>query len=274
MSRPVLGEAFIRHCFADLEPVSFLGKGGFGEVWRVRDGSDEVVLKLLEPDAPARRWRREVEAHRVVRSPRIPNLVDAGEVDWNGAVVRWLTLQHIDGPNVRMLMRDDAWPDPSRLAKFGRGVLQAVRDVHAAGLIFRDVSPGNIVLGSARWEQPFLVDLGLVVAANAPAKARARRAGTRAYKAPEQLRKDPVTAATDLFGVGVVCYKLAAHGAHPFLAAGERLTTIEAQQRIATGPRPLPDAQRFNEPWIRRLLSFDPGDRWAAKAPATESGLD
>ena len=109
-----------------------------------------------------------------------------------------------------------------------------------------------------------LVDLGLVVPIDAPASVRSKRAGTRAYKAPEQLRKDPVTPATDLFGVGVVCYKLAARGGHPFLASGERITAREALERIAAGPRRLPPEHRFNERWLHRLLAFDPSERLGA----------
>ena len=262
MSGPRLGEDFVRRAFPGLEPVVVLGRGGFGEVWRVRTAAGDRVLKLLAPDAPVRRWRREVDAHDRVRSARIPRMLDHGEVPHDDGTVRWLTLEYVEGPTVRTRMREEAWPAPSSLASFGRGVLEAVRDVHAAGLVFRDVSPGNVVLVDGSWSRPRLVDLGLAVAVDAPERSRSKRAGTKAYKAPEQLRKDPVTPATDLFGVGVVCYKLAAGGAHPFLAAGEKLSASEAQDRIAGGPRPLPAEHAVNERWIRRLLAFEPEERW------------
>ncbi len=253
-------EPFIRRHF-DLEPVACLGAGGFGTVWRVRSGSDDAALKLLEADAPKRRWQREVDAHRAVRSNRVPELLDAGEVEADGSVVRWLLQRFIDGPSVRMMMRERSWPAPADLARYRDEILQAVGDVHAAGLVFRDVSAGNIVLDAGAWDRPFLVDLGLAIPAAAPVRDLARRAGTHAYKAPEQLRGEPVTPATDLFGIGVVCYKLASGGLHPFLSAGERLSAAEAQARISAGPRPLPAEQASNEPWIRGLLAFDPADR-------------
>ncbi len=259
--------SFIGEHFPGLGLVVRLGRGGFGEVWRVDDGSRHIVLKLLQPDAPRRRWQREVDAHRVVHSARIPGMIDAGAVVHDGRVTRWITQELVDGPNVRVMMREESWPSASDLARFARAVLQAVRDVHAAGLIFRDVSPGNIVLVGGRWDRPMLVDLGLVVPIDAPPAVRSRRAGTRAYKAPEQLGRDPVTPATDLFGVGVVCFKLAAQGGHPFLAAGERIGVGEAQERIAAGPRPLPAEHQMNERWLRRLLAFDPVDRLAGGLP-------
>ena len=247
--------------------MAFLGSGSFGQVWRVRSGDTDTVLKLLETDAPRRRWLREVDAYRAVRSPRIPEMLDAGELTIEGSVVRWLKLQFIDGPTIGRIVRCGVWPNPDDLARCAGGILQAVGDTHAAGLVFRDVSLHNIVLGDTRWDRPYLIDLGMAIRADASSRERARGGGTTAYKAPEQIREDPVTAATDLFGVGVVCYKLASRGLHPFLSAGEKLTVAETQERVAAGPRPLPVAQRSNEPWIRALLAFDPAQR---KAPSGE----
>ncbi len=256
-----LGADFVTAHFGDLRPVHHLGTGGFGEVWRVeRDGVD-VVLKLLRPDAPARRWRRERDALTAVRSERVPSLLGAGTLPSEEGPVRWILQDLVDGPSVRTQIRAGIYPSPSELRGMGRRLLQAVRDVHAAGFIFRDVSPGNVVLDQSEWTRPFLVDLGLAVRQDAPERTLQNRAGTRAYKAPEQLRREPVVPATDLFAVGVVCYKLAAEGRHPFVGKGEKLTAREANVRIASGPPRLPKEHQFNERWIRRLLAYEPTDR-------------
>ena len=232
-----------------------LGQGGGGTVWRARrhDGrySGEVAVKLLHLSllgrAAAERFRREGEILARLTHPQIARLMDAG-VAIGGQP--YLVLELVEGEPIDIYCQKRHLGVPERLALFN-GVLAAVMHAHQHLVIHRDIKPANLLVtpeGAVK-----LLDFGIAKLAepdthSAEATALTRDAGrvlTPRYAAPEQLRGDAVTTATDVYGLGLLLYQLLA----------ERLP-----ERPAVGPvdySPPPPSRIAVEPARQRALRGD-----------------
>lgn len=174
-----------------------LGLGGTSEVWRATGGGQpgEVALKRLLPPFRDDRlllqqFANEVEVMRRVVSPRLPRLLAAGTD--NG--LPWLATPLLAGAPSGDVAPPVPWQDALRWLA---DVLDALADLHAAGYVHGDVSPGNV------WQTPDgevrLLDLGLAMPlGSVPAQVQ----GTRGFRSPEQERLLPLTAQADLWAVG------------------------------------------------------------------------
>jgi serine/threonine-protein kinase len=232
-----------------------LGQGGGGTVWRGRrhDGrySGEVAVKLLHLSllgrAAAERFQREGEILARLTHPHIARLLDAG-VAIGGQP--YLVLELVEGEPIDDYCRKRHLDVPARLALFD-GVLAAVTHAHQHLVIHRDIKPANILVtpeGTVK-----LLDFGIAKLAepdthSAEATQLTRDAGrvlTPRYAAPEQLRGDTITTATDVYGLGLLLYQLLA----------ERLPERPATAAIDYSP---PPPSRFAiEPARQRVLRGD-----------------
>ncbi|HEX3236032.1 MAG TPA: tetratricopeptide repeat protein [Gemmatimonadales bacterium] len=201
-----------------------LGRGGMGTVWLARrsDGRFEgtaavklLNLALLDP-VGAERFRREGTLLARVNHPNIARLLDAG---LTGAGQPYLVLERVEGERI------DRHCDTLRLPPAGRiglflDVLAAVGHAHANLIVHRDIKPSNILVtpdGTVK-----LLDFGIAKllaedAAPADRSLLTEQGGlalTPEYAAPEQVRGDPVTTATDVYALGVLLYQLLS-GRHP-----------------------------------------------------------
>lgn len=185
-------DALIAHRY---RPISLLGRGGGGVVWRARDerGGGEVALKLIQrPDEAARqRLRRELAALRWLRMPGVAEMRDEGPhgADW------FIALELVEGPPFPGLPGRLGWEE---LRGPALALLRVLARVHAAGVVHRDLKPANVLL---RAGQPVLLDFG-VSRGHALAPGGAAREYTPQFAAPEQLRGEREDARTDLFAVG------------------------------------------------------------------------
>jgi len=134
--------------------------------------------------------------------PAVIRGLDAGEVEGRP----WLAMPLVRGEDLRALVGRAAPPDAARL---GAGVCDALAHLHGAGWIHGDCTPANILVSA---DGVVLCDLGVARPPDEPGPVR----GTHAYMAPEQVRGEPWTPATDLWALGVVVWELAA-GARLFL---------------------------------------------------------
>ena len=235
-----------------------LGQGGGGSVWRARreDGRFDgaVAIKLLHLSlvgrAGAERFKREGQILARLTHPHIAHLLDAG-VTAGGQP--YLVLELVQGQRIDQHCDQRQLGNPARLALFG-DVLDAVAHAHTHGVIHRDLKPGNILVTDAG--QVKLLDFGIAKlladeADSADATALTRdggRALTPDYAAPEQLRGDGVTTATDVYALGVLLHQLLT-GRHPTAAAGAGAAevmraTLEVQplrpSRSVLLPQPTP----------------------------------
>ncbi len=226
-----------------------IGQGGGGSVWRARreDGRFDaaVAVKLLHLSligrAGAQRFRREGQILARLTHPHIAHLLDAGVSDGGQP---YLVLELVQGERIDRHCDAHRLPVAARLALFD-AVLAAVAHAHTHGVIHRDLKPGNILVSTDGVVK--LLDFGIAkllddqanVDAGAEASQLTRdggRALTPEYAAPEQLRGEGVTAATDVYALGVLLYQLLC-GRHPTATAGSTAADLMRSTLDHVAPR-------------------------------------
>jgi eukaryotic-like serine/threonine-protein kinase len=195
-----------------------LGQCGMGVVFlgRERRGGRRAAVKAIRPElagdpAFAARFRREVEAARRVDSPRVARVVGA-----DAAGPRpWLATEYVDGPTLAGAVAAGGPLTGGRLAAFAAGVAEALDAIHAAGVVHRDLKPGNVLLPGGSPPEVTVIDFGIAWAADATMTRSGLRFGTPSWMAPEQLRDQPAGPPADVFAWGLLV-AFAATGRHPF----------------------------------------------------------
>lgn len=259
-----------------------IGRGGMGRVFEARTpGHARVALKLLRTKGVdeerlalrRRRFEREARVLHLIRHENVVAFREAGVV----AGQPFLAMERLEGPDLVSEMRFDRrlpYPEVERILF---QLCAAVSAVHEAGVVHRDLKPGNVVLhGPARVVK--LTDFGIAkllddrdlegdeerlgsVDASAEITPEGRHPGTPFYMSPEQVRGETLDMRSDIWALGVVLYQLVA-GGRPF----EGRTGKEVMDSIvADCPRPLPDTV---PPYVRsavyRCLLKPPSWRFAS----------
>ncbi|MFG2979873.1 protein kinase [Streptomyces sp. NPDC048258] len=225
-----------------------IGEGGMGSVYLSRTrGGQPVALKMIrreyagDPDF-RRRFEQEVRAARQVRGYHFVPVLDhdtQGEQPWPATA-------YVPGlPLDEALDTFGPLPLPAAL-QLVACVARALESVHAAGIVHRDLKPGNIMLAA---DGPWVIDFGIARAAEATRLTRSGGfIGTPQFISPEQGTGGELTAAGDVFSLGLIA-AVAATGHHPY-GAGGALTV--ATQIANTAVRP-PDLSGYPD-WLRPLL--------------------
>ena len=193
-----------------------IGFGGMASVYRSSRADEEfrkqVAVKILRPDLDnadlLRRFRNERQTLAVLDHPNIVKLLDGGSTEEG---LPYLVMDYVDGRPI------DEYCDAHKLTVEQRlrlfcVVCEAVRCAHQSHIIHRDLKPNNILVTDDG--TPKLLDFGIakVLSTQDPSETVITRTATRhltpAYASPEQVRGEPVTAATDVYSLGVVLYEL------------------------------------------------------------------
>ncbi|MFW2512269.1 serine/threonine-protein kinase [Demequina sp. SO4-13] len=214
--------------------VETLGQGGSGAVYRVRDGGGETyALKLVDAqhdEVAARRLEREVQALQSLRHPAVPRILDA-ELD--GAET-FVVFEYIPGVSIWQHVQDHGPLSGPALADFADRTASALEAVHEAGVVHRDVTPSNIMVGP---EGPVLIDFGL---SHLEHDERLTRdglvSGTAGYVAPEVIDgAEPGPIADRWSWAATVAYALT--GSAPFgSGTGAISRTLAAQVELPDAP--------------------------------------
>ncbi|GJG85032.1 hypothetical protein tb265_02130 [Gemmatimonadetes bacterium T265] len=221
--------------------VRELGRGGMGVVYLAErtDVPLRVALKLVRGAlaAPEHAARFAVERRVLARlaHPHVARLLDAGVAD-DGTP--YVAMEYVEGAPI------DTHCDARRLtvdARLGlfRDVCDAVAYAHRNLVVHRDLKPSNVLVTADGTVK--LLDFGIAKLLGdgdaAPRTRTAARLMTPAYAAPEQVRGDPVTTATDVYALGVLLYELLA-GRRPYVVTGGSLAEVERVVLHAEPPRP------------------------------------
>src|SRR6185503_6737150 len=183
-----------------------LGTGASGTVYRARDGAGvPLALKVLDPALAAdRRFRerflREAALAGRLEHPSVVPIVATGE----DAGLLYIAMAYVDGVDLRTLLRDQGPLPPDRALSLLAGIAGALDAAHAAGLVHRDVTPGNVLVGRLDGrEGSYLADFGLARHASTPTSLTGERSfvGTIDYIAPEQIRGDPLDGSADQYAL-------------------------------------------------------------------------
>ena len=193
-----------------------VGSGGMAVVFRARDGvlGRLAALKVLSPALAAdqefrTRFLRESQAVASVEEPHIIPVYGAGEVDG----VLYIATKFVPGGDLAdVLQRAGGALEPGRAAMFIEQVASALDAAHAAGLVHRDVKPGNILVDvmPGRGEHAYLSDFGLSKRSMAVSGLTATGTflGTPDYCAPEQIRGSPVDGRGDQYSLACMAFAL------------------------------------------------------------------
>jgi hypothetical protein len=248
-----------------------VGRGATAEVWAATDESlrRPVAVKLATPGSgadAAARLRSEAAAAGRITDPSIIAVYDVCGTACGEALI----LELVDGHSLREeLDRRGRLPIPEAL-RMGAAVARALGVVHRAGLVHRDVKPGNILLVDDRIK---LADFGIAEEVLVSGDGVRRFEGTPKYVAPEQLLGDPVDPRADLYALGAVLYE-AIGGRAPFLGQDDEAT---ARARLERPPQPLGTIRPETPPEVDHvvlgLLARDPALR-PAHAAEVASTLD
>jgi eukaryotic-like serine/threonine-protein kinase len=174
-----------------------IGAGGMGSVWRGQDSvlDRQVAVKLVDPSLGAdlrARFREEARAAAGLSHPHIVTVHDYGEADGTPYIV----MELLAGESLADRLRTGPVPDAARIC--GQ-VAAALAAAHQAGIVHRDVKPANIFLTPAGAK---VLDFGIAVRGPADLPL-----GTPGYAAPEVLKGGPVTAAVDVYALGIVLFE-------------------------------------------------------------------
>ncbi|MDQ1705337.1 MAG: eukaryotic-like serine/threonine-protein kinase [Frankiaceae bacterium] len=240
--------------------VERVAVGGMGEVWRARDvllGRD-VALKVLKEEYAAdpaflQRFRNEAKHTAGLSHPGIANVFDYGEI----GDMAFLVMELVAGePLSTVLAREGPLP-PERTLDIVGQVGLALQAAHDGGVVHRDVKPGNLLIRPDGVVK--VTDFGIARAIDAaPVTQTGLLVGTAAYLSPEQAAGRPVTAASDIYSLGVVAYECLA-GRRPF--AGDSAVGV-AMAHISTPPPALPrDVPPLVNDFVMRALDKDPARR-------------
>lgn len=240
-------------------PLRPLGSGGSGSVWLAHDevGNREVALKIVAREGRAGpRAEREAAAAARLRHERCQRAFELASDD--GHV--YIAYEYVPGRTLREAMRRGELHEPAAVEAAAQ-ILDGLAHAHAQGIVHRDVKPANVLLADGPGVSVRILDFGLAQLADADAlTATGDVPGTLAYIAPERLKGDSGSAASDVWSVGVMLWEALA-GRHPF--AGGSL--VETATRIASGAPSLatarPDLPRRIIAAVDRALARDPGRR-------------
>ncbi len=243
--------------------LEVLGEGGMGTVHLgvAPDGS-LVALKVLRTGAIDGAVGRaglaaEVAAIQRVRSPRVAEVLDFEIPDEAGAEP-WLVLRYVPGPSLSDVVTRNGPLAPEALTRLADGLAEALAAVHAAGLVHRDVKPGNVLLAP---DGPVLIDFGLAEAGEVRGVTGIGGTvyGTPAFMAPETLTGAPAVPATDVHGwAGTLVF--AATGAPPY-GRGQDADVLDRIRAGALRLAPMPQLGSRLEALVRAGLATEPGRR-------------
>lgn len=242
-----------------------LGQGGMAEVWLATDTalSRRVAVKLLKPQLAhdpvvGERFRREAVSAARLHHPNVVAVHDTIDDGGRQAVV----MQYVKGRSLRQLLDEQRRLTPEHTAHIGACVAAALGAAHRAGMVHRDVKPGNILLTPDG--QVLLADFGIAKAIGGGEHDLTSdniMMGTAKYLSPEQVRGLALDGRSDLYALGLVLYECLA-GQVPFQGETDAATALARLQRDPTDltrlrptlPSPLVDT-------IHQLLARDPQHR-------------
>ncbi|GAA1086092.1 serine/threonine-protein kinase [Nocardiopsis metallicus] len=239
-----------------------LGRGGMGIVWEAHDTALDRVVAVkqvilpghftdAERDDAHARVRREAQSAARIAHPTVITIHDVFEYEHNP----WVVMELVEGGSLQEMLAETGALPPDTVADIAESLLQAVRAADAAGVLHRDIKPGNIMMSSDG--RVILTDFGIATMEGGPSITRTGALiGSPEYMPPERLEGGPAEHRGDLWSIGVTLYA-AVEGTSPF----RRDSITAAIAAVISAPLPPMTRAGWLEPVITGLLERDPDRR-------------
>ncbi len=247
--------------------IRFLARGGMGEVYEVEDRllhGERVALKIIRPEiaeeaGSTRRFEQEVLLARKVHHPNLCPIYEIFHCEQPEPAFLFLTMKLLRGETLDARLRRGRITERQEAVSICSKLIAAVAAMHAAGVVHRDIKPKNVMLERTGSRiQVFLLDFGLARLHHSDATVlkTGMVAGTPGYLAPELLRGQRPTKASDVFALGVVLHQVLT-GERP-LDAGDGVSMAAAPSLVSG------DAPAYLLDAVREFLADDPEQRCRA----------
>jgi tRNA A-37 threonylcarbamoyl transferase component Bud32 len=246
---------------------SLLGVGGMARVYLASDQVLErpVAVKVLSPPTVqdpvfVERFRREARSVARLSHPNIVAVYDSG----SDAGLHYLVMEYVPGQSLAQLLARRGRLTPRQAAELGVEVCAALAAAHAQGLVHRDVTPANVLVGDDGRVK--VTDFGIAKAAAATTLTGTGTVlGTAAYLSPEQAQGGPVDARSDLYSVGCMLYELLC-GVPPFGSGADGPSVVVATRHLHQPPEPPsarnPQVDASLDAVVLTALVKDPAQRY------------
>ncbi|MBL1073262.1 serine/threonine protein kinase [Nocardia sp. 2] len=244
-----------------------IATGGMGQVWEALDTrlDRRVAVKVLKAEFSTdptfrHRFRAEARTTAQLNHPGIASIYDYGEtMDPSGGEIAYLVMEFVQGEPLNAVLNRMNRLSVAQGLDMLEQTARALQIAHAAGVVHRDVKPGNILVTPTG--QVKITDFGIAKAVDAsPVTKTGMVMGTAQYIAPEQATGEDATAASDVYSLGVVGYEALA-GQRPF--TGEGALTV-AMKHVRETPPPLPaDLPPNVRELIEITMAKDPQQRYS-----------
>ena len=240
-----------------------IGSGGMADVYCAEDThlGRQVALKVLhrrfaQDQEFVERFRREASAAAGLQHPNVVGVFDRGRHDGT----YYIAMEHLPGRTLKEIVTTEAPLAQARVVDLGTQILQAAGFAHRHGVIHRDFKPHNVIVddnGAVK-----VTDFGIARAGASEMTETGSIMGTAQYLSPEQAQGHAVTAASDLYSIGVMLYEMLA-GRLPF--DGDSAVSV-ALKHLSEPPPPIsqfrPDVSPALESVVMAALAKDPAHRW------------
>ncbi len=241
-----------------------IGIGGMAEVYRAQDNvlGRLVAVKVMLPQYAAdenftQRFKQEAASAANLQSPYIVNVYDWGQDDGTYYIV----MEYVRGSDLKTAIKQRGAINQRKVAEIGSQVCQALSVAHGLDIIHRDIKPQNIMVqpdGNVK-----VMDFGIARAKNSTKEQTSSVLGTAHYISPEQAQGKELTAASDIYSLGVVLYE-SATGQLPF--DGPDAVSV-AMKQVQDEPVPAreinPEIDPSLEAIIMKAMAKNPMDRFA-----------
>src|SRR4051812_6238863 len=243
--------------------IEQLGSGGMGRVWLARDEvlrRDVAIKEVVPPpgltpeerDELRMRTLREARAAARLNDPNVVRIYDVVHTEQ----APWIVMEYVPSRSLHQVITDDGPLPPERVAQIGLAVLNALRAAHAAGVLHRDVKPGNVLLADTG--RVVLTDFGLAVfeGGDGAVTRPGLILGSPQYISPERAREGTSGPEADMWSLGATLYA-AVEGRSPYA----RSTTYATLTALATEEPDPPVRAGVMKPVITALLRKEPRAR-------------